>query len=222
MPRLPIVCKRMRWKNHAYEMKKGVTLICIDEAETVKEIFNEYLSGKALNDIADALKQKGSEYLPGVSDWNKSCVKRIIDDARYCGNEKYPQIISNELYNTAKLLKQERNTVKTYTVRNEDKPVIKITICPDCGGKLRHITDNTGEKSERFVCENCRLTVYKTVAELKKNTTEILNRLIADPSLIVIEEVGSYCESPDIRCKTGKIERMTAALDVETETVQRN
>lgn len=204
-----------------YEMKNGVIVLCGREAETVKQIFCEYIDGLVLQNIAESLKQRKIEYLPGESDWNKNRVKRMIDDIRYCGNEKYPAVISLETYNAAKLVKAERSTVNKYTLQKEDKSVIKNIRCSYCGGILRHITNNCNKKNERFICGDCRLTVYKTVSELKTDITEILNRLIAEPLLIVTEETGGYCESPDIRCKIGEIERMTAALDVEAETVQK-
>lgn len=73
---------------YGYEMKNGAVVINGAEAETVKNIFSEYVNGLVLKDIAATLKAQGAEYLPGETDWNKSRVKRIIDDARYCGNGK--------------------------------------------------------------------------------------------------------------------------------------
>ena len=97
---------------YGYEMKNGAVVINGAEAETVKNIFSEYVNGLVLKDIATTLKSQGAEYLPGETDWNKSRVKRIIDDARYCGNEKYPEIISAELYSAAAGIKQKRNSAK--------------------------------------------------------------------------------------------------------------
>ena len=143
------------------EMKRGIIVLCEREAETVKRIFCEYIDGLVLQDIAESLKRRKIEYLPGESDWNKNRVKRMIDDIRYCGNGKYPAVISLETYNAAKLVKAERSTVNTYTLQKEDKPVIKNIRCSCCGGKLRHITNNRNKKNEHFVCDDCRLTVFK-------------------------------------------------------------
>ena len=119
-----------------YEMKSGVIVLCEREAETVKRIFGDYIDGLVLQDIAESLKQRKIEYLPGESDWNRNRVKRMIDDIRYCGNEKFPAVISSEISNAAKLVKAERSTVNTYTIKKEDKPVIKKIRCSCCGGKL--------------------------------------------------------------------------------------
>lgn len=83
---------------YGYEMKNGAVVINGAEAETVKNIFSEYVNGLVLKDIAATLKAQGAEYLPGETDWNKSRVKRIIDDARYCGNEKCPEIINRLIH----------------------------------------------------------------------------------------------------------------------------
>ena len=174
-----------------------------------------------LKDIAATLKAQGAEYLPGEADWNKSRVKRIIDDARYCGNEKYPEIISAELYSAAGSIKQKRNRAKEYTVRSEDKPVTDSVRCSLCGGKLRHITDNSNKKAERWVCEDCRMTIYKTVTEVKKDITEIINRLIHSPSLTENGEDKGYTESQEVILKTAEIERMTAASEVDITAVQK-
>ena len=203
---------------YGYEMKNGVVVINGAEAKTVKNIFSEYVNGLVLKDIAATLKAQGAEYLPGEADWNKSRVKRIIDDARYCGNEKYPEIISAELYSAAAGIKQKRNRAKEYTVCSEDKPVTDSVRCSLCGGKLRHITDNSNKKAERRVCEDCRMTVYKTVSEVKKDITEIINRLIHSPSLTENREDKGYTESQEVILKTAEIERMTAASEVPAET----
>lgn len=206
---------------YGYEMKNGAVVINGAEAETVKNIFSEYVNGLVLKDIAATLKAQGAEYLPGEADWNKSRVKRIIDDARYCGNEKYPEIISAELYSAAGSIKQKGNRAKEYTVCSEDKPVTDSVRCSLCGGRLRHITDNSNKKAERWVCEDCRMTVYKTVSEVKKDITKIINRLIHSPSLTENGEDKGYTESQGVVLKTAEIERMTAAAEVDITAVQK-
>ena len=110
---------------------------------------------------------------------------------------------------------------KEYIVRSEDKPVTDSARCSLCGGKLRHITDNSNKKAERWVCEDCRMTVYKTVSEVKKDITEIISRLIHSPSLTENGEDKGYTESQEVILKTAEIERMTAASDVDITAVQK-
>lgn len=52
------------------------------EADTVREIAEQYLSGKSLKAIAEMLTAKHIEYMSGKTDWNRSRIKRIVEDKR--------------------------------------------------------------------------------------------------------------------------------------------
>ena len=65
------------------------------------------------------------------------------------------------------------------------------------------------------------MTVYKTVTEVKKDITEIINRLIHSPSLTENGEDKGYTESQEVILKTAEIERMTAASEVDITAVQK-
>ena len=65
------------------------------------------------------------------------------------------------------------------------------------------------------------MTVYKTVTEVKKDITEIINRLIHSPTLTGNGEERGYTESQEVVLKTAEIERMTAAAEVDITAVQK-
>ena len=65
------------------------------------------------------------------------------------------------------------------------------------------------------------MTVYKTVTKVKKDITEIINRLIHSPTLTENGEDKGYTESQEVILKTAEIERMTAASDVDITAVQK-
>ena len=67
---------------YGYEMRDGEIVICQTEAEIVRTIFRDYVDGKGLKDIAEKLTALKVEYLPGESNWNKSRIKRMIEDKR--------------------------------------------------------------------------------------------------------------------------------------------
>ena len=71
---------------YGYEMRDGEIVICQTEAEIVRTIFRDYVDGKGLKDIAEKLTALKVEYLPGESNWNKSRIKRMIEDKRYLGD----------------------------------------------------------------------------------------------------------------------------------------
>ena len=57
-----------------------------------------FKKGKSLLEIAALMEVPYSEN----SSWNKNMVKRIIENDRYLGTEKYPQIIDKRNFQTGK------------------------------------------------------------------------------------------------------------------------
>ena len=78
------------------------------ESEIVKEVYKEYLNGKSLLTLTAMLNERQIEYMPGVVNWNKARVMRILDDKRYLGDEKYPALIDPMTYDTAQAMKAKK------------------------------------------------------------------------------------------------------------------
>lgn len=92
---------------YGYKFENGSIVIDSVESEIVKQVYEKYISGMSLLRIANFLTEKGIEYLPAQVNWNKGKIKRMIEDKRYLGDEKYPQIINVDLYNQANSSKAE-------------------------------------------------------------------------------------------------------------------
>ena len=90
-----------------YCMKNGEIITEPKEVYAVVTIFNEYLKGKSLLEIAALMEVPYSEN----SSWNKNMVKRIIENDRYLGTEKYPQIIDKETFKLANEKRVRKATV---------------------------------------------------------------------------------------------------------------
>ena len=83
------------------------------EATVVRRIFNEYTSGKSIQDIIKGLNNDGilnSRNNP----WNKSSLKNIISNDKYIGTYRFmdyvvpdgmPAIISKEMFSVAQEIK---------------------------------------------------------------------------------------------------------------------
>ena len=170
---------------YGYEMENGQIIICNTEAETVKYIFSEYIKGSNLNKISEFLTNRKTEYLPGKYTWNKSRVKRIIEDSRYLGDDTYSAIIDSDTFRKANNEKSNRRTNMTPVVCAENKPLVRSVICGKCGEKLFHVTDNTQKHHEKWYCKSksCKYGIPMTISELEKEITSIFNRLIANPTL---------------------------------------
>ena len=83
---------------YGYRIKDGVGVICEEEAENIRKIYEMYLSGMGLQAIAEALGLK--LFHGGVS--------RIIDNKKYLGTAFYPKIVDEELFNKAAEEKERR------------------------------------------------------------------------------------------------------------------
>ncbi len=109
-----------------YCVKNGSYALNEPEAEAVKHIFAQYISGDSIKTIAAQMTVPYNSCKPR---WNKNMVSRIIGNCRYIGENDYPAIISQEDFLTANAIKSTRYTksskVKTAT---EPQRVIHKTV----------------------------------------------------------------------------------------------
>ena len=97
------------------------------EAEAVKHIFEQYISGKSLKTIAAEMTVP---YISGKTYWNINMVCRIIGNTKYIGEGGYPRIVSNEDFILAAKIKAERNKYRKPTLQavlNPQEITIPIT-----------------------------------------------------------------------------------------------
>ena len=88
-----------------YMMRGGEILLHPEEAIAVREIFDMYLCGMSLKNIAAAMT------IPYNVDkvlWNKNMVSRMLENERYTGMDGYPFIIDPEVFHTANEIKQRK------------------------------------------------------------------------------------------------------------------
>lgn len=208
---------------YGYEMQNGLIVICLKEADTVKQIFSQYLNGKNLKNIAERLTENQIEFLPGEYGWNKSRIKRMIEDERYIGDDTYPAIIDKDIFQKANFEKNSRRTNISPVVTAEKKLLTHKVICADCRRRLFHNTDSRLKNSEKWFCKNedCKFSVYMTVAELEHEITEILNLLISTPKFTEYEETDIRAEpSLEIIRMENEIERQFESIDFDKNEIQ--
>lgn len=208
---------------YGYEMQNGLIVICLKEADTVKQIFSQYLNGENLKNIADRLTENQIEFLPGEYNWNKSRIKRMIEDKRYIGGDNYPAIIDKDTFQRANVEKNNRIRNINPVITAEKKLLTNKVICSNCGRRLFHNTDSRLKNSEKWFCKNedCQFSVYMTVAELEREITEILNLLILQPGLVEYEGTDISAEpSIEIIRMENEIERQLESIDFDKNEIQ--
>lgn len=145
----------------------------------------------------------------------------MIEDKRYIGDEKYPQIINEEIFKKANHIKQTRRTTKNYVVTAENKPVVYLVYCAECGSPLYHLTDNRYAEKESWYCksEECKFTIKMTIDELQNRITDLLNEVIASQDLIEYSEYDT--ETPiEIMRLENEIERKLEQLGFNKDELQ--
>ena len=108
---------------YGYRIENGAAVINEAEAECVRRIFDNYISGMSLREAASAAGH------PLVH----STVKRMLTKKYYCGDDFYPAIIDISTFHTAnsELKRRADNRNQTgKTRRIMPKPETEFTISP--------------------------------------------------------------------------------------------
>lgn len=118
---------RKRYLPFGYQIEQGEIAIVSKESNAVRFIFEEYLAGKSLKEIADIMSAKDIPYHEGTQKWNQNMVGRILASKIYYDNVKYPPIISETQYNLAEKRRCEKHQAYSTILQpfRQDKRHIK-------------------------------------------------------------------------------------------------
>ncbi len=206
---------------YGYKIDNGVCIIVESEKKIICEIVRDYLNGKALKTIAEELTYRRVEYNKGVTDWNKARIKHILDDRRYVGDSKYPQIIDKETYERLQSLKESKNTQKGV---DRKKGIFQLQLpvyCPICGGVMHRRAENQYTHKERWVCTNsdCKKMIVKTDKDLLADLTSVTNYLIENPQ-IMRTELSTEDTDNGLEYQNEEVERLMSSCGIEEERVK--
>ncbi|MCM1008876.1 MAG: recombinase family protein [Ruminococcus flavefaciens] len=191
-----------------YCMRNGEIITEQTEFEAVVRIFEEYLNGNSLLQIARLMESEKIRYTADFDHWNKNMVKRIIENEKYLGNSKYPQIIDEE---TFKIANKKRVQKATISVISEDLQEIRNrTYCSECGHRISRIGGNC--HCEKWDCRNpdCyRLEYQLTDQMIIGSVLTVLNTAIVNPNLLESDsEISVYSPTVDVIRKQNEISQM--------------
>ena len=193
------------------------------ESEIVKEVYKAYLNGKSLLIIMNMLNERQIEYMPGVVNWNKARVMRILDDKRYLGDEKYPTLIDQETYDAAQALKENKCDQKNVDRQADIFQLSTPVRCPTCNGVMRRKYDKRRTTQSRWVCRNpeCKTSIRITDEGLFTAIMELLNGVIANPERINIPTEKENEPSLERRRLNSEITRLFDSLQIDRELVRK-
>jgi len=212
---------KMRSIPYGYMYENGTVIINASEAQTLMSIFDMYLNRMSLQQIAHDLNEKQVEYQPGVINWNKSRLMRLIDDKRYTGTDTYPSIIDISLHQALVEEKASRNT-QINTDRSSEIYALSVpVICPDCGSEMHRRNDTRCKCPQRWACKNqsCKKLIACSDSELFATITALLNQVILNPETIIIPEPEDISGSESIELES-KINLALCNPDFNRDTLR--
>lgn len=212
-----------RYIPFGYQMQDGVVQLHPNEALVVKRIFTAYMNGSSLITIAENLTKEKIEYFPNKYDWNRNRVKRILDDQRYLGDDTYPPIINEDIYEKVQVLKSDRNTQKNVDRENHASNITIPVVCPECGERLQRKHNCRNTEAELWKCTNAACN-YKTKisdSELLLAITNMLNLIIDNPNIIEPDvSEGTSAPSLEVMRLTNEISRTLEGFDFDKEQLK--
>lgn len=192
--------KKTRFIPYGYTIREGRTVIEHTEAEIIREIFDEYIKGASLKDLAENLTQRRIPYTEKTDVWDKARIARIIDNAKYIGDEEYDPIIDEDTYEGAVSMKaaRQRNTVQKECegialLRNRVK-------CEDCGSPMVRRICSKRHVKESWTCQNaeCGKRLRISDGDLLQKITILMNRIIENSELLIPKPKTRIVDSPTV------------------------
>ena len=197
-----------------YMMQDGKITTNSKEVLAVLTIFKRYLSGESLENIAHMMDVPYNE---GVR-WNKNMVKRIIENEKYLGTDKYPQLIDEDTFRRANVKRVSKAT-SLCVISDELQEIRNLTFCKECGQRMFRKGGNT--RSEKWDC--CRKECYPLDFRLTDQMLigailNVLNSVIANPSLLKCStESSTYSPSGEVIRQQNEIRHMMDAAQLDYE-----
>jgi len=179
--------KKTRYIPFGYTVRNGHMVIEHKEADVIREIFQNYITGASLKTIADDLTERGIPYTEKTSVWDKARIARIIENTKYLGNGEYDPIIDEKTFERAIQCKESRQTNRV----NEDSEAISLlrerVRCGNCGAPMVRKISPRRTTRESWVCNDpeCQLRVCISDHDLVQKVTLLMNRIIENNELLI-------------------------------------
>ena len=189
-----------------YCYQNGTLAVHPQESRTVQAVFAAYLSGEPLSKIAAHLTAKLVEYLPGCCQWNKARVKRLLDNAKYTGEDDFPPIVKERDFQMAHQKKDSANTNRR--PMDEDVKLFKgLVYCHHCSSPMVRRMDSRFEKPVTWKCPACDYFLPLPDEEFKQRVFLLQKKLADKPLLAEKEEKTIPVASMEGRRLTNEIFR---------------
>ena len=204
-----------------YCMQNGKRITESTESKAVVRIFEEYLNSSSFLQIARLMEFEKIRYTTDSERWNKNMVKRIIENEKYLGNGKYPQIIDENTFKIANEKRVQKST-SVCVISEELQEIRNRTYCSECGRRLSRIGGNC--RCGKWDCRNpnCYRLGYQLTDQMIINSVlTVLNTAIANPNLIESSgEVSKYSPTEDVIRNQNEISQMLDSAQPDFDRIK--
>lgn len=201
-----------------YKMENGEITTETREATAVVNIFDEYIAGKSLVEIANMMQIEGVPYHSlEKNQWNRNMVKRILENEKYLGTERYPQLVDKTKFDKANEIKTKKAT-NLCIVSEDMKDIRNMTICSECRKRLFRNQNGTWDcKTYRCGGFLHRVTDQMIISAV----LNMLNTAIANPSLLETGgEVSIYTPNGNVIRQKNEIDRLLDSPDIDYDRIK--
>lgn len=189
-----------RYVAYGYEITDGKIAVIESEKDIVINIYGMYMNGHGMKEIANRMNQAGVSYNNDGRSWNKNIIKRILENRKYLGDGKFPQIIPKDTFDRTEEMRLAKSS-KPDGERKAINDLFRTTlVCACCGERLDRYKGNSrnGKAANYRRCKNPECTNPATSVrenELKEIITDIINGLTRNPEQIRAEKGKSMSEN---------------------------
>lgn len=171
-----------RYIPYGYTMENGDIVIEQSEAKIIRYIFETYIAGATLKDIADRLTAQQVVYSEKKTEWNKARVMRILDNVKYLGDDTFPQIIDEGLFAEAARQKTARQRTTPADTEQEIHVLKGYIVCGKCGCVMKRRVERKCKYKERWYCSNpdCDNNVHIRDTVILKKVQTLTMRMVED------------------------------------------
>lgn len=204
---------------YGYIIANGRIAVDAEEAEVIKRIFSDRISGLSGVKIGAALF---AEHIEPFTESEKKAADRIysiLNDERYCGADDYPTIISEETFAASRGSMNKKvfgKELDTYTILR------KMSFCTECGRNLAHFSDQTKEVRWRCTKKGCINSKPRiTDADFTGAVLDVLNAVIKKPEMLDTgEPLTEYTPDDKASVIEADLKELFAAVPIDHERVK--
>jgi len=178
--------KKKRALPFGYTIENGMRIIDSKEAETIQQIFTEYLNGATMSELAATMTRLQILYCEKRMDWNKNIIARILGNPRYAGADGFDPIIDMDVFKEVSRSKSDR-TKRAIVADHSAIGIIRARIlCGECEARMVRFYEKRNRIPVYWQCDcpNCRSRITLGDEILEGRIVDRMNLIIENPHLL--------------------------------------